>query len=51
VWPGGVEAEEAAAGAVIKQHLQLIVYSGTRLHYFDKRRATVDRLFDSIHVD
>jgi len=51
VWGDGAEAEATAAGAVIKQRLQLIMYSGTRLYYFDKYRVTVDRLLESIHVD
>lgn len=51
VWDDGVEAEATAIGAVIKQRLQLIVYSGTRLYYFGKYRLTVDRLVESIRID
>jgi hypothetical protein len=51
VWRDGVDAEATVVGAVIKQQLQLIVYSGTRLHYFEKYRPTVERLLDSIHVE
>ena len=50
VWPDGVEARAIVAGAVVKSRLQLIVYSGTRLHYFDKYRPAIDRLFESVRV-
>ena len=50
VWPDGVEARAMVAGAVVKSRLQLIVYSGARLHYFDKYRPAVDRLFESVRV-
>lgn len=51
VWADGVDARAIVAGAVVRQRLQLIVYSGTRLHYFDKHRPAVDRLIDSVHVE
>lgn len=51
VWPDGAEARAMAAGAVVKQRLQLVVYSGTQLHYFDKYRPTVDRLLESIRIE
>ena len=51
VWADGVEGEATAVGVVIKQRLQLIVYSGTRLYYFGKYRLIVDRLVESIHID
>src|SRR5262249_858044 len=38
VWSDGVEARALVAGAVVKQRLQMVVYSGTRLYYFDKLR-------------
>ena len=50
VWPDGVEARAIVAGAVVKNRLQLIVYLGTRLHYFDKYRPAIDRLFESVRV-
>jgi len=51
VWADGVEARATVAGAVVKKRLQVIVYSGTRLYYFEKHRPTVDRLLDSIRVE
>ena len=51
VWTDGVEARATAAGAVVKKRLQLIMYSGTRLHYFDKHQPTVERLLESIRVE
>ena len=51
VWADGVDARAIVAGAVVRQRLQLIVYSGTRLHYFDKHRPTVERLIDSVRVE
>ena len=47
----GVETRATAAGAVVKDRLQLIVYSGTRLHYFDRHRPTVDRLLESVRLE
>jgi hypothetical protein len=29
----------------------VIVYVGTRLHYFDKYRPTVERLLESVRVE
>jgi len=37
-------------GAVIKERLQLIIYYGTRLYYFDKHKDDVERLVRSIQV-
>ena len=47
----GVEGLAIGAGVVIKNRLQLILYSGTRLHYFDKHRPAVDRLIESIRLE
>lgn len=51
VWSDGVEGRAIVAGAVVKQRLQVIVYSGTRLHYFEKHRPTVERLIDSVRLE
>ena len=51
VWPDGVEARALIAGGVVQRRLQLIVYEGTRLHYFDKHRPAVDRLMDSVRTE
>jgi hypothetical protein len=50
VWPDGVEARALVTGAVARQRLYLIVYEGTRLHYFGKYKPTVDVLVDSARV-
>jgi hypothetical protein len=50
VWPDGVEARALVTGAVARQRLYLIVYEGTRLHYFNKYKPTVDVLVDSARV-
>jgi hypothetical protein len=50
VWPDGVEARALVSGTVVRRRLYLIVYEGTRLHYFDKYRSTVDLLVDSARV-
>jgi hypothetical protein len=38
------------AGAVAKGKLHLVIYTGTRRHYFPKYQGDVDRLIDSIRM-
>lgn len=46
----GLEAQGMVAGAVAKGKLHLIMYTGTRRHYFPKYRDDVDRMMDSIRI-
>ena len=58
-WPGfrfelgfvnedGLEMDALVAGAVHDQRLHLIVYTGARLHYFERYRGHVERLIGSV---
>ena len=46
----GLEYDGLAYGAMRGEELHLIVYSGTRLHYFPKHKKTVENLFRSIRT-
>ena len=46
----GLELEGLVAGATHKQRLYLIVYSGTRAHYFGKHKDDVERMLSSIQT-
>jgi hypothetical protein len=46
----GLEYEGMVIGVVKDDALHLILYSGTRLHYFPKHKAAVERLFASIRT-
>ncbi len=46
----GLEMRGLAAGAVIEDALHLILYTGTRVHYFPKYRDDVERLLGSIEL-
>jgi hypothetical protein len=46
----GLEAQGMVVGAVAKQQLHLVIYTGTRLHYFEKYRPDVERRIDSIRI-
>lgn len=46
----GLDMAGFVVGAVIKERLQLIIYYGTRLYYFDKHKDDVERLVRSIQV-
>lgn len=50
VWKNGLEAQALVAGAVVKNRLYLIVYSGTRVHYFPKHKDDVERILSSIQL-
>ena len=47
---GGLEIQALVAGAVVKGKLHLIIYSGTRAHYFPKYRDDVERVLASIRL-
>lgn len=47
---GGLENEGLVVGAVIKDKLYLIKYTGTRMHYFPKYRDHVERIIQSIQM-
>jgi hypothetical protein len=47
----GLDGQGLAAGTVLAGHLYLIVYSGTRAHYFPKYREAVERMIDSARID
>jgi hypothetical protein len=46
----GLEGQGIVVGAVAKNRLHLIMYTGTRRHYFPKYRADVERMVDSIRM-
>ena len=46
----GLAAEAMAAGTIHSEKLYLILYTGTRIHYFSRYKPQVERLFDSIRT-
>lgn len=46
----GLELQAIVAGAVVKDHLYAIMYSGARAHYFPKYRDTVEKMLDSVKL-
>ncbi len=50
VLKNGLEKQGFALGAVIDEKLHMIVYSGTRLHYYPKHKDEVERLVRSIRM-
>ena len=46
----GLEKQGFALGAVIDEKLHMIIYSGTRLHYYPKLKDEVERLVRSIRM-
>jgi hypothetical protein len=46
----GLEKQGFAIGAVIDEKLHMIIYSGTRLHYYPKHKDDVERLVRSIRM-
>ncbi len=46
----GLEFEGIAAGATSEEKLYLILYTGTRSHYFDKYKSDVERMLQSIQT-
>ena len=47
---GGLEKQALVAGAVVKSQLHLIIYEGTRAHYFPKHRDDAEHVIASIRV-
>lgn len=45
---GGLEMNGLAAGAIVNNELNLVLYVGTRLHYFAAREAAVEGIIKSI---
>jgi hypothetical protein len=50
VSPGGLEIQALVAGAVVKGRLHLIIYAGTRAHYFPKYRDDAERVIASVRL-
>jgi len=50
VLKNGLEKQGFALGAVIDEKLHMIIYSGTRLHYYPKHKDEVERLVRSIRM-
>lgn len=46
----GLHEEALVAGAVVRERLHLIIYSGPRAHYFPKYKPEVERLIESIQM-
>ncbi len=46
----GLEKQGFALGAVIAEKLHMIIYTGTRLHYYPKHKDDVERLARSIRM-
>ena len=46
----GLETEGMASGAVIEDRLYMILYTGSRVHYFPKHKNQVDKLLDSVET-
>jgi hypothetical protein len=47
----GLDGQGLAAGTVLDGRLYVIVYSGTRAHYFPRHREAVERMIDSVRID
>ncbi len=45
---GGLENEGMVMGAVVKEQLHLIMYTGVRAHFYSKFREPVERVIESI---
>jgi hypothetical protein len=46
----GLEEEGLVVGALAKERLHLIIYTGTRAHYFPKHKDHVERMIESISL-
>lgn len=46
----GLEMDGLAAGAVVNDRLYLIVYTGTRQHYFPRYRPAVEKIIESVRM-
>jgi len=47
-WADGAKRDALVAGAALKNRLQVIVYDGVSLYYFDKYRQEVESMLESI---
>ncbi|MGH7407464.1 MAG: hypothetical protein ACREKF_05580, partial [Candidatus Methylomirabilales bacterium] len=46
----GLEGQGTVVGAVLKEKLYLIIYSGARAHYYPKYKEHVERIIQSIRT-
>ena len=46
----GLEGQGSVVGAVVKERLDLIIYSGLRAHYYPKYKDRVERIIESIRM-
>lgn len=46
----GLEEEGLVVGALVKERLHLIIYSGVRAHHFPKHKNHVERMIESISM-
>jgi hypothetical protein len=46
----GLAKKGTAAGAVVRDRLYLILYTGMAEHYYDKHRAAVERVIESVRM-
>ena len=46
----GLQKRGLAAGAIVKDRFYLILYSGTKLHYYDAHREDAEKIVGSIHM-
>ena len=46
----GLEGQGTVVGAVLKEKLHLIIYSGTRAHYYPKHKEHLERIIQSIRT-
>jgi hypothetical protein len=46
----GLEKRAMVAGAVLKERLFLILYSGTALHYYTKQQTEAEKIIESIRM-
>jgi hypothetical protein len=46
----GLDRKGSVAGAVVKDRLYLILYTGLAEHYYDKHREAVERLIESVRM-
>lgn len=46
----GLEVQGLVVGAVVKEKLHLVMYSGARAHYYQKHKDHVERIIESIRM-
>ena len=47
---GGLAKQGLAAGAVVKERLYLVLYTGAKLHYYEEHRNDAEKLIQSIRM-